>query len=221
MKKITAILIAILLVLSAAACGETKADPKKEDQGQSQTQGNETAGDEGKTDIKAEIKDPVLNWWRTDDYGTGIRSVTLEFTNPNTVPVDVDFNIRFFSGGEQVGYAESYYINCFGAGTETICWGNWEIPQADRIEIEWNCVAESVYEPKEVKIVKEEDRGNGVYVAFEPAEDYSVLETYTVFTKGGTPVLVWLFSAYPGLETDVFMEPLCDYDGYRIYVSAY
>lgn len=219
MKKIILIFLALVMALSFAACSSSKVAPNEKNT--QKDNGNVNSIPDSGENTQMEIKEPELVWW-TIKTDTGIPTFVAELKNNNSVAVDFEFDVDYYLNGENICKKESLYGNTIAAGESIMIIDTWDIPDsADKIEIKYQYLSESIYDSVPVSILSEEKRNGYLDVAYSVSGEFSQLDTYVAFFSGETLVSIGQYSFFPGNELKYSYEVLNNYDSYKIYTNAY
>ena len=132
------------------------------------------------SDSPAELAAPEMTWWELYNPN-GFNTVTAEIVNPNSVPVDISYDLVYYRNGTETARSEGFANFSILPGRKDLIWANYDIPgsaDADDVKIENIVVTEAFYEPVD---------GSYEYAGTENGE-----EIYTFsFDKKPTLATVW------------------------------
>lgn len=132
-------------------------------------------------DVEAsDLKEPELLWCQLYNPN-GFNTVTGLIYNPNSVDIDISYDLVFFKDGKEVRREEAYSSNNIGAGSTDVLWANWELPNPEDVD---DIKMENVYVGKAYT-----PNINGSYVLDHEDDD----EVYYKFSFDSRPMLtdIW------------------------------
>lgn len=219
MRKVISIFLALVMAFSFVACSSSKVSSNEKNTQKDNGTVNPTPDSGEKT--QAEIKEPELVWW-TIKTNTGIPTFVAELKNNNSVAVDFEFDVNYYLNGENICKRESLYGNAIAPGKSIMIIDTWDIPDSsDKIEIKYQYLSESMYDPVPVSILSEEKGEGYLDVNYSVSGEFSQLDTYVAFFSGETLVSIGQYSFFSGDELKYSYEVLNNYDSYKIYTNAY
>lgn len=113
-----------------------------------------------------ELKDPELVWCQLYNPN-GFNTVTGFLRNPNSVDIDVTYDMVFYKDGKEVYRGEDWACVQVSPNHDDIIWDNWDLPNpedVDDIKMEVKYVTEAYYHSMDAKIEEDHvDDGNAYY----------------------------------------------------------
>ncbi|MBQ0037211.1 MAG: hypothetical protein KBS74_00905 [Clostridiales bacterium] len=166
LKRMLSLILALLMCLSLAACGNGTNSGNEDAAPESSTQAIDGTTDDGQDlqdetvvqgetvndavdDRTAELTAPIMEWWELYNPN-GFDTVTAVISNPNDVPIDVTYDLVYYKDGEEVARNESFCNSAILPSHKDIIWANADIPastDADDIKMENITVSKSYYAP--------------------------------------------------------------------------
>lgn len=120
-----------------------------------------------------ELKDPVLLW--CDLYNpNGFNTVTGLVSNPNSVDVDIVYDLVFYKDGAEVYRGESFGNYNIAANATDVIWENWDLPNpedVDEIKMENIYVNPAYYPAVKGSIEKDHEDDSTAYYKFAFEKD--------------------------------------------------
>ena len=225
MKKWFSLFLAFVLVLSMTACGSSNSVDDQVNQA-----ADEPAKTQQSQDIPSntpdvteipEIAEPVMNWFIIDDFATGIPRLVMEFTNPNSTAIDFEVDVTFFENGDNKGIAEGLYKMGVPAGEKCIIWSNWEIPQADKLDLKFSYLAESDKTP--VSCTYQEAARSDASVTLEcvPQGAFEQCVVDVIGTLNGSKVSHMTYDFYDPDSNEFCFEGESTFDSYEVYINCF
>lgn len=150
-KKFLLSLCLILCMLLAGCGGKTENTTNVSDDASAaeQTDTAEPSGNDATEAPDDALADPVLEW--CDLYNpNGFDTVTGVITNPNSVPIDVSYDLVYYKNGTEVARSEDFADFDILPGHKSVIWANYDIPkasEADDIKMENIIVTKAYHTP--------------------------------------------------------------------------
>lgn len=152
MKRVFLFMLTLSMCLCLTACGSnTNTDTKSSCEDNTQKT-EETVADVVNSeadDETGELAVPVMEWWELYNPN-GFDTFTAVITNPNSVAIDVSYDLVYYKGGKETARNESFANFSILPGREDIIWANYDIPKStdvDEVKMENVVVTETSYEP--------------------------------------------------------------------------
>lgn len=178
------------------------------------------------------LKEPVLLW--CDLYNpNGFNTVTGLLSNPNSVPVDVIFDLVYYKDGVEVYRSVEFGCNSVSPTHPSMVWDNWELPNpedVDEIKMENVYVFEAYYPSVDGTFEKDREDDSDVYYKFSFEKQPTLANVWFLFynddNKNGQPdggeTVVTSYGSIIGDQTEVSYEKgVFDYTDVAVYYDAY
>lgn len=178
------------------------------------------------------LKDPVFLW--CDLYNpNGFNTVTGLFTNPNSVAVDITYDLVFYKDGVEVYRGAEYGAFNIAPNATGIIWENWDLPNpedVDEIKMENIYVFEAYYPSVSGSFEKDREDDSDVYYKFSFEKEPTLANIWFLFYNDkngngqpdGGETVVTSYSSIIGDQTEVSYEKGgFDYTDVAVYYDAY
>lgn len=218
MKKLLAVLLTLVMVSAlAAGCGQGTGGSGSQPDIPDYPSGYESGTAGGETP-----EEPDIVIWQINT-NTGIPTLVAELENPNPYPVDIDFNVEYYLGGELIKTSQDMYYNALAAGGTGAVWDTWEIPEyADDISITYTSLKESIYTPASMEVVKEEANQDSTTFGFKIEEGFENADMTVFFFSGDKIVELAAYTFFPTDDSFEYTSTVLEhYDSYKIFTNAY
>lgn len=130
---------------------------------------NSTNSQETANDTVKELADVTLDWWELYNPN-GFDTLTAVITNPNSIAVDVSYDVVYYKNGKEVARSEDFANFSIMPNGKSIVWANFDIPknnEVDDVKLEKITTTETNYPPIDGKYSRVGLIGNEETLEFE------------------------------------------------------
>lgn len=213
---------------------DATSDPSEETSEDTQipTSADTTVTDSETTLDPSQIMVPELEWCQVYNPN-GFNTVTGLIYNPNSVAIDVTYDLVYYKNGQEVARNEQFSNFSIGPQREDVVWANWDIPNpedVDEVKMENVLVDKAYYDSISGTINYKETIDNQAYfdVAFEKRPTVATIWFLFYVDENGNGKFdpselnsTSIASTLNQTDTVSFDTDVFPYTGYEVYYNAY
>lgn len=226
-KKIFLLILCLFLLVGCS---------NKESSSESNNLNNDV--DVNNSEVGSSLKDPIVEWCQLYNPN-GFDTITCVISNPNTVDIDITYDLVFYKDGNEVSRQEEWSNFQISPKHKDVIWGNVDIPKSidvDEVKMENITVTKAYYESIDADIKYVETIEDKAYFSVKhtkkPTIDYIYVFYYNDINNNkkcdkGELNVVGSFSTTDieskfDVDTNVVGSKYgIDYNEYEIYYNAY